>query len=399
MKLRIHTWRRLAGIVQAVIIIGLPFLRTGGESALRFDIPSLTLHFFGAGIWMEDFFIVLVAVMFVTLLLAFITLMFGRIWCGWACPQTVLIDFTPFADKMKSGGIIFKSGAYALIFFISVIVSANLIWYFVSPYEFIGKLTEGGPGNVTLGFWVVMSGILFLNFAMLRHTFCATVCPYAKLQSVLFDDKTLVISFDPRRKQECMKCMACVRTCPVGIDIREGSNAACISCAQCIDACTNIMERSHKKSLIGYFFGLPGTEGRLLRRSAAITGSASLAFLIFFIYLVLTHVPLDMTILPNYSYPPRITADGGVINSYILSLKNRGRSDAEIDITAAGKEGVIKLTPDSVHLSAGGLKKLPVYVQIDNIPGKETPVSIDISIRSKDSGGDAVVKKANFIIP
>ncbi|MBI4849350.1 MAG: 4Fe-4S binding protein [Nitrospirae bacterium] len=219
---RIQPWRRVVEAAQAFLIVGLPFLKIEGESALRFDIPSLRLHFFRASIWMEEFFIVLIGIIFLTFLIVFITLMFGRIWCGWLCPQTVIVDFTRFVDKTKSKGPAYKLGSYPAMFLISVLVAANLMWYFVSPYEFIPEVMEGNLGSVTWGFWLVLTGILSLNFILLRHRFCATVCPYAKLQSVLFDKKTLVVSFDPRRKEECMKCMACVSTCPVGIKTKKG---------------------------------------------------------------------------------------------------------------------------------------------------------------------------------
>lgn len=396
---KIQPWRRFAEAVQAVIIIGLPFLKIKGESALRFDVPTLRLHFFGTSIWMEEFFIVLVAVMFLTLLIVFITLMFGRIWCGWLCPQTVIIDFTRFVDKMKSKGILYKAGALSLTLLISIIVAANLIWYFVSPYEFIPQVMEGSLGNVTRDFWIVLSGIIFLNFLLLRHRFCATVCPYAKLQSVMFDNKTLVISFDARRKEECMKCMACVRTCPVGIDIREGLSSACINCAECVDACAEMMGHRQKKSLVGYFFGLPGGTGRLLRQNAVMTGSAAGAFLIFLLFLTFSRVSIDMTVLPNFAFPPRISTESGVINSYILSVKNRGRFDAELSIEAKALNRFAEVVPEEVSIGAGEMKQIPVYIAFGNSGKSGMIKDIDISVESKKPYKVRVIKQAHFMYP
>jgi len=396
---KIQPWRRFAEAVQALIIIGLPFLKIKGESALRFDVPTLRLHFFGTSIWMEEFFIVLVAVMFLTLLIAFITLMFGRIWCGWVCPQTVIIDFTRFVDKMKSKGLLYKAGALSLTLLISIVVAANLVWYFVSPYEFIPQVMEGSLGTVTMGFWTALTGLIFLNFLLLRHKFCATVCPYAKLQGVMFDNKTLVISFDPRRKEECMKCMACVRTCPVGIDIREGLSSACINCAECVDVCTEMMENRQKKPLIGYFFGPPGGTGRLLRPNAVITGSAAGAFLVFLLFLSFSRVSIDMTILPNYASPPRITGEKTAVNSYILSVKNTGKSDAELSVKARGADEAVKVLPDKILLKAGEYKKVTVYVFVKNFRNKSMTKMIDISIASGETNKIMVTRKASFIIP
>jgi cytochrome c oxidase accessory protein FixG len=395
----IRPWRRLAETAQAVIIAGLPFLKINRESALRFDIPALKLHFFGASIWMEEFFIVLIAIIFLTFLAVFITLMFGRIWCGWVCPQTALIDFTPFVDKANSKGLAYKLGAYSAVFLISVFVAANLIWYFISPYEFIPEAAGGSLGKVAGGFWIVLTGIIFLNFTLLRHKFCATVCPYAKLQSVLFDNKTLAVSFDLRRKEECMQCMACVRSCPVGIDIRKGLDSACISCAECVDTCTKIMERRGKNSLIGYFFGLPGEGGKILRLNAFMTGSVTAVFLVFFIYLLLTRMPFDMTVLPNYSFPPRVTEDGGVINSYILSVKNRGRAEEILSVGARTENVPLEVVPGRIPIGAEEMKKVPVYVTVRNFNKDRSVKNIDISIESGKPDEVRVTKQVHFMYP
>ncbi|MCI0469973.1 MAG: 4Fe-4S binding protein [Nitrospirae bacterium] len=331
-----QTWRRIVAALQAIIILGLPFLRIKGESALRFDIPSLKLHFFGTSLWMEEFFIVLIATIFLTFLIVFITLMFGRIWCGWLCPQTVLVDFTGFLDRAKRRGILYSAASYVIVLIISSIVSASLIWYFVSPYEFFARLSAGNLGEVIWGFWIVQAVIIFLNLIFLRRIFCASVCPYAKLQSVMFDSRTMVIAFDPSRKDECRDCMACVRVCPVGIDIRNGLNVACVSCAECIDECTKMMGRRQKKSLIGYFFGAPGESNKqssmIIRTNAIMIGSITVLSLIFLVYLAATRMPIDITVLPNYNFPPRITADRTTMNSYYLSVKNRGKSDEQLNI-------------------------------------------------------------------
>lgn len=395
----IQPWRRFAGIVQAVIIIGLPFLKINGESALRFDIPTLRLHFFGTSIWMDEFFIVLIGIIFLTFFFIFITLMFGRVWCGWLCPQTVITDLTRFRDKMRAKGFLYKAGAVLLILLISALVAANLIWYFVSPYEFIPQVMEGRLGNVTIGFWIVLTGIMFLNFLLLRQRFCATVCPYAKLQSVIFDNKTLVISFDPGRKEECMNCMACVRSCPVGIDIREGLSPACISCAECVDTCARMMQRREKKSLIGYFFGIPGGTGGLLRQNVVMLGSITAVCLVFFVYLLMTRIAVDMTVLPNYSFPPRATADGNVVNSYILSLKNRGRSDVELSIEAKPAIGSAEIFPERVNVGPGEMKKTAVYVTVRNSGKSDLLKDIEISIASEGPDKVRVTKRVHFMYP
>ena len=305
----IRSARRIAGALQALLIIGLPFLRIKGESALRFDIPSLQLHFFGVTLWMEEFFIFLSSLLFMTFLIVFITLLFGRIWCGWTCPQTVLSDFTWFVDLVSRKNPAAKAAAFLATLILSVVAAASLIWYFVSPYEFFPRLIAGQLGSVVGGFWIVLTGIIFADLALVRRDFCATVCPYAKMQSALFDKKTLVIAFDPRREEECMDCGACVRACPTGVDIRKGQSVACISCAECIDACDRMMAKREgaglRGGLIGYFFGIPGEKGKLLRGNVMLIGSVTAASFLFFVYISLSRAVFDMTVLPDYAFAPR----------------------------------------------------------------------------------------------
>ncbi|MGO9611790.1 MAG: 4Fe-4S dicluster domain-containing protein [Dissulfurispiraceae bacterium] len=395
----VQPWRRIAEILQAVLILGLPFLKIGGESALRFDVPSLRLHFFGVTLWMEEFFVVLIGVIFLAFFIVLITILFGRVWCGWLCPQTVLVDFSRFIDRLDEKSVGYKVAAYSAIFAISALAAANLIWYFVSPYEFIGRLISGDLGSVLRGFWIAMTGIMFLNFAFLRHRFCVTVCPYAKVQSVMFDNKTLVIAFDDGRKEECMNCGACVKTCPVDIDIRKGLDSACINCAECIDACVKMMGRRQKKGLIGYSFGLPGEAGKLVRQNVILIGSIVLASLLFLIYLSLSRVSIDMTVLPNSAFSPRINADGTVLNAYVLSLENRGESELDLYMSVKDDEGTIKMTPDSVLLAKGENRKVPVYVSLRGNMQNGMTKSITFVLESRGPAKMHISKKANFVIP
>jgi len=396
---RIQPLRRIVEILQAVLVIGIPFLTIKGESALRFDIPSLRLHVFGVSLWMDEFFLVLIALLFLTFFFVLVTLMYGRIWCGWACPQTVLVEFTRFLDKAYRKGIAYRLLLYAVTFLISLFVAANLIWYFVSPYEFFHRLYSGTLGTIISGFWCAITAIVFLNLLLLRQRFCATVCPYAKLQSVLFDRGTLLIAFDQRRQEECMNCMACVTTCPVKIDIRQGTNAACVSCAECIDACTRMMSRRQKRGLIDYFFGSPGDKPRLLRQNVVLIGSLAIVFFCLFLYLSISRLPLDMMVLPHHAFPPRILTDGTVVNSYILSLENKSRTKKDITLQTRWPKGFINITPERVHLSAGEYKKVPVYVTVNQIlPGT---TSEDIEIVLESEGRDRVIirKGVRFTIP
>ena len=396
---RFQHWRRIVRILEAVIVIGLPFITINSTSALRFDIPALQLHFFGISIWMEEFFIVLIAIFFLVFLFACITLLYGRVWCGWVCPQTVISDLTGFLHN-KEGSVLQRIFSLASVFAVSIVVAANLIWYFVSPYEFFPAMINGELGSIVWGFWLSLTAILFLNFTLLRHRFCATVCPYAKLQGVLYDDRTLVIAMDPERKDECIECLACVRTCPVNIDVRKGLSDACINCAQCVDACAPVMEKRKKMSLIGYFFGLPAKTGKVLRQNAVILGAVTVIFMVFFLYLLHVRLPVDVTVLPNSAFPPRITVSGGVTNSYILSIRNKGAMDIHLNVLARMAEKELNITPDGTfQVSAGQVEKRTVYISAHPGQAEKTGDEIEIFIKSVHNDSITIKKNTPFNIP
>jgi cytochrome c oxidase accessory protein FixG len=389
-------WRRLAAFLEASIVLGLPFIRIKGESALRFDIPTLRLHFFGTDIWMEEFFIVLIGIIFLTLLFIFITILFGRVWCGWACPQTVLSDLTSLVARASGRKINDKVLPWVLTLIVSIIVSADLIWYFVSPYEFFPRLFNMQLGNTVWAFWITLTIIMFLNLALLRQRFCATVCPYSMLQGALFDSRTLTVAFDPAREDECIDCKACLRACPVGIDIRDGVQRECIHCAKCIDKCSAIMGRDGKRTLIDYFWGLPGSRGKLLRQNVVIFGVMTVMALIFFLYLLTVRLPYGLTVLPNYDFAPRISETGEATNSYLLSITNRQRADMLFKAMASTADGDARLLPESdILVRTGESKKVPVYITIRKV-GDQPSAEVEISIRAKGGDEEEIRQKTRF---
>ncbi len=391
-------FRWVTEILQALLILGLPFIRIHGESALRFDLTTVRLHIFGSTLWLNEFFLVLVATIFLTLLIVLVTVVFGRVWCGWLCPQTVLIDFTPFMDRAKKRSVVYKAGATAATLTISILVAASLIWYFISPYEFIPSLAKGTLGSTAWGFWIALAVIVFLDYAVLRHKWCATVCPYAKIQSVLFDRNTLIIELDPKRAGECIDCMSCVRVCPTGIDIRHGLDAACINCAECIDACSAVMARKNKPGLIRYAFG-PGGGGKLLRQNVYIAGGFFLLFAVLFLYLTATRTGLDVSVLPHMM-EPRITKDGRVINAYVLSIDNMREEPVDLAVTVQKFDPtLVQSITEPIHLAPEQHDRFPLFVRITKPAGSTAGTRL-ITLSLDDRVHNIhIEKEANFTIP
>ncbi len=361
---RIRRWRRVAEVVQGALVLGLPFARPGGESALRFDVPTLRLHFFGTALWMDEFFLVLAGTLFLALLFLWATLAFGRLWCGWSCPQTLLSDLTAPLDRWRRRGGWRGAAAVPGFAAVSALVGANLVCYFVSPYDFFAQLGAGTMGPVTAGSWAVLAAVVFLDLIFLRARFCATACPYARLQGALFDRHTLAVAYDRRRDRDCVDCDACVRVCPTGIDIRKGLQMECIACGDCIDACTPIMARlGRAPDLVGWFWGEPGTPRRLARPGVLALGGATAAALVLLVGAAAGRSALDLTASPASHFAPRRAPDGRAVNAYSVTLENRGREPVVVRLALDAPGGEARVRPDEVPLAPGQHRRLTVVAE------------------------------------
>lgn len=378
-------WRRLVRILLILLAFGIPFVKINGESALRFDVPSLMLHFFGAGVALDEFFLVLIAILFFSFLFILGTLLFGRIWCGWVCPQTVVSDITRFVDRSNKNNPLRVIGVILIVALFSGFLAVDILWYFVSPYEFLVRLREGMLGPIIGWSWGVLTLVTALNFLFLRRKFCATVCPYAKLQGTLYDEQTMIVTMDQHRRDECMGCEACVRTCPVEIDVREGVQSACINCAECIDACAQRMERRARPSLIGYRFGLKDTL-TFSRKGVFFSAAASVLFLGLLVYLLATRQQLDMLILPDARMQPKVLADGSIMHSYIVSFTNRTGKDLSLSLKAYCEEREYKIIPEIVRVGRGDHERIILTLMSPPHQGREQTSKSIIIIATPASG-------------
>lgn len=341
-----------------------PFITIRGESALRFDVPTLKLHVFGTTLWMQEFFLVLLATIFLVALFLTLTLLLGRVWCGWLCPQTVAADLTGFMDRIKKKGPGGKIAAHLLLALLSFVFGFITVCYFVSPYEAIPRALNGTLGPVATWSTVILGLITYLNFAFVRRAFCATICPYAKIQGVLTDDRSLIIQMDPARREECIDCKMCVRGCPTGVDIRDGMQVSCIMCAECVDACRAVMGRKKRAGLIGYSFGSQGirSSAELARSGVLVLAIATLASLAALLYQSGARSLVDFTILPH-PMEARLTREGDTMNAYILSVKNKSGQEMRLAYRLSPDEGFSSSVTGELVVPAGLVEKFPLFVR------------------------------------
>jgi cytochrome c oxidase accessory protein FixG len=396
---RFTRWRRAALAFQALLWLGLPFLEIGGESALRLDVPAGRLHAFGASFAIDEAIVVLAATLLVTAAFLLVTLLWGRVWCGWSCPQTLLGDLTALVepDKRRKKRRWRRPLGFAIVAVVSTVVSANLVWYFVSPYEFFRRLAAGTLGPVIAGSWAVLGAVLFLDLAFLRARFCATVCPYAKLQGVLFDRHTLVVAYDVRRDEDCVDCGACVRVCPTGIDIRDGLQMECIACAACIDACTPVMAKLRRApDLVSYFHGEPGGRRRLLRPGVLALGGSTAGALAMLLAVLVGRSVLGMNAVAEDAFRPRRAPDGRVVNAYSVALENRGREPLTVALALAAGGAEVALRPASVELGPGERRQVRL---VASARGLEAPGRVPAELSGEARAAGGVVARRSQRVP
>jgi len=401
-----HSRRRLVAWLSAAVILGLPFLRISNESALRFDIPSLRLYFFGSVFWIsEAYFFLLVLLLFFIGIMLF-TVLFGRIWCGWMCPQTVLSDFARSIERLSSrlanNPALRTILSYVFILLFSIVVSTNLIAYFVSPYQLFKNIMDNSLGLWTSGAWTFFTILVYLDLAFVRQRFCGSICPYARLQSAFFDHATLTIGFDSARAHECRECEACVRACLSGIDIKDGLQVECVNCAECIDACAQRMANTNKKPLIRYFFGEHGEAVRAKKRPRVVGLSIVFAVLAaVFLYQVYIRVPMDFFVLPSEAQAYHQTGlKGTLINAYDLFVENRSLEPTEYRLSVTGikdAELVILNNPFVLPRDTDLHTRIYVLVKRKNLSDRIT--QLRFTLESTKTPEVKITREAPFVYP
>jgi cytochrome c oxidase accessory protein FixG len=280
-------FRRWRNIVQAILLfifLLLPWTKMGGIQTILLDIPKREFTLFGTVFYATDTPLLVLIAFILVFGLAFITSVWGRIWCGWACPQTVFIDLVfrrieilvegdyIKRRRMRDGPPSFEkfwrgSLKWTLFFLVSSIIAHSFAAYFVGAEALIQMIQTSPAENMTT-FWVILffTAVTLFDFAWFREQFCVIMCPYGRIQSLLIDKSSLTVAYDvgrgePRRgmvppgqtQGDCVACNRCVQVCPTGIDIRNGLQMECIACTACIDACDEIMTKVKKPTgLIRY---------------------------------------------------------------------------------------------------------------------------------------------------
>lgn len=411
-------WRQWLGYTLVAFLFAGPFIRVGGEPLLMINLVERRFVFFGQTFWPQDFLIFVLGFLAFILFIALFTVAFGRLFCGWVCPQTVFmehvfrrieyaiegdwkqqqaLDKAPFSNAKLAK----KAVKHALFFGISFLIGNTFLAYIIGSDELLRIIRE--PMAQHMGGSIAMfvfSGVFYGNFAFFREQACTTVCPYGRLQGVLLDRKTIVIAYDHVRgearglfrkgearsaagKGDCIDCKACVHVCPTGIDIRNGTQLECVNCTACIDACDHMMASvGLPKGLVRY-----ASEAEIADRKPFVFSLRMKAYALVLcaiagvlVTLILLRTDVDSTVLrtPGMLYQER--PDGRISNLYAIKTVNKTQRELTLRVELMNVEGEVQLVGKELVPQAGELVQGELFIILDKdqLAGMKTPVVLGI---------------------
>ncbi len=394
-RIRLYTgWPLLLGYFL------LPWLNWYGHQAVLFDLPARQFHVLGITLWPQDFPLLAGLLILAALALFTATAWIGRVWCGYTCPQTVWTAIYMWAEQLCEGSrtqrIKRDRASWTIDKWLRK-VAKHLLWLgfaLLTGLTFVGYFSPMRELSVNLLLfqlnawellWVAMFTVAtYINAGWLREQVCMYMCPYARLQSVMFDTDTLTVAYDTQRGEprgsrkksskqaehqlgDCVDCEICVQVCPTGIDIRNGLQYECINCALCIDACDSVMDQMHyPRGLIRYasensLAGQPSK--RFPRPRLMIYAGILLCVALLLAYSLLTRVPLGLDVIRDRNQFYTQSNDGFIENHYTLKILNMGQVLQHYHVTVAGLEGITLVGNYHIAIEPGGVTELPIRLQ------------------------------------
>jgi polyferredoxin len=356
-------WRLTIQALFTALFAAGPFITLGNSHLLRFDFTAGVFHLVGMPLRPEGLLLVLFAVLAATFLLLWLSASLGRLWCGWGCPQSVLSDFADWALRL-AGQKARAAAQLAMVAFSGVFAAVTLL-YFVYPSEFFSADFFRTPTLANVSFALLWLA-LYLDMALMKRTFCRFICPYGKFLSIVSDERALTVEMIPALKEKCIECAACVRACPMQLDVRIGAGGDCIRCGRCIDACRRVMARQKSgalPSLIGFNSGGVSAWRMLFgpRRWPLIIATAGA--LIIFLLVASNPVAATLQVRVNPAMPTKTLEDATVAVFLDVSVANGLDRESEFTLRASGPaEAVFKGLDNSFSVPRAQRERFRVVV-------------------------------------
>ncbi|MFN2426458.1 MAG: cytochrome c oxidase accessory protein CcoG [Candidatus Binatia bacterium] len=419
--------------VLAGFYIWLPWVTWEGRQAVWFDVPGRKFYLLGLTFWPQDFIYLSGLLILGALSLFFFTNLAGRLWCGYACPQTVWTKFFMWIEWLTEGDrnqrirldrgpwtrtrIARKTAKHASWLAFSAVVGITFVGYFVPIRELLPRIATGSVTGGETVFLLIASLLLYADAGFMREQICKYACPYARFQGAMFDRATLTIFYDKARGEprghrsrradlaaenlgHCVDCKLCVHVCPTGIDIRNGTQYECIGCAACIDACDSVMEEvGYPKGLVRYSSesALAGKPKPLLRARVIGYGVVLASVATVLGIGLARRVPLDVDVIRDRARLYREVSHDQIENVYTLKLMNKSQDAATYRVSTAA--GFTLFAPAEITVAPGELKDVPVQVRATRGWLSATSTPLEFVVESVGDSGVKVTEVGRFLAP
>ena len=411
--------RSIVSYLLLIILFSGPFIRISGEPLLLFNFIDRKFVIFGQIFWPQDFYLFVLAMLTFILFVILFTVVFGRLFCGWICPQTIFmemvfrkIEFWIEGDYRQqralknapwtSQKILKRSLKISIFFFISFLISNIFLAYIIGSEDLIKIITDPPEEHLQgLGFMFIFTGVFYFVFAWFREQVCIVVCPYGRLQGVMLDANSIVVAYDYIRgekrakyrkdekredtnKGDCIDCHQCVHVCPTGIDIRNGTQLECINCTACMDACDDIMDKvGLQKGLIRYDSekGIAeNQEWKLAARTIAYS-AVLLILLVIFGFLLMSRNDVEASLLrtPGMLYQKK--ENNKISNLYNLKIINKTNQEVEMQLKLLNIEGeIIMIGTEELKLAPQGVIESVLFLLLDadNLNSMKTEIEVGV---------------------
>lgn len=411
-----YNWRTVASVIYLVVFFVLPFIKIQDEPVFLFNVIDRKFIFFGQVFWPQDFFIFAIGFLTFMLFVILFTVIFGRVFCGWACPQTIFMEMVfrkieYWLDGDANAQRRLKEmpwSAYkirkrvvkmAVFYFISFIIANFFLAYIIGMDSVLAMVKEGVAANA--GTFISLLGfttVFFFVYYWFREQVCIVVCPYGRLQGVLLDKKSIVVAYDyvrgePRghlkkdqpvtRYGDCIDCHACVRVCPTGIDIRNGTQLECVNCTACIDACDDIMTKINRpRGLIRYESEENIAHSKKTKFNWRFAGYSVvlIALLSVLVILLATRDDVDARILRTAGQLYQEMPNGQISNLFNIKLANKTRHDVPVTLKLENIRGEIEIVARELIVPKESYFQTPFFVKIESalITKRKTPIVMGV---------------------
>src|SRR5690554_4751355 len=409
-------FRRGFGFILLALFAILPWLQWNGEQAILLDIMEQRFRIFGLTLWPQDFTILAWIFIVAAFALFFITTLYGRVWCGYMCPQTTWTFMFMWFEKKFEGSrnqritldrrpwdldkFLRKAGKHTSWVILSLLTAMTFVGYFTDVRELFTQFW-----TFDAGFWATFSVLFFAfctygNAGYMREIMCTHMCPYARFQSAMFDQDTVTVSYDAKRGEprggrsrkkdpkelglgDCIDCYMCVQVCPTGIDIRNGLQYECVNCGACVDACNDVMDKmGYPKQLISFTTQrrLEGGQTKVFRLKSVGYGAALVVLSALLVLDIVLRIPLEFDVIRDRNTLYRLNAEGWVENVYTLRISNKSQEPQTFTISAGGIEDIQWYGPQQIELAPESTESLPITLAVDpyfmDVPMKEVTFEI-----------------------